>query len=82
MHDSDVSLPLRVTLDPNADAAYAYLTDVPAGAAVTHRVVGVAARGDVVLDFDREGRLLGVELIGASSVLPVDLLNCVANTRG
>ncbi len=60
MRHSDVSLPLRVTLDPNADAAYAYLTDVPAGAAVTHRVVGVAARGDVVLDFDRGGRLLGV----------------------
>ncbi len=61
MRHSDVSLSLRVTLDPDADAAHLHLTDVPAGTAVAQHVVGVAGRGDVVLDFDREGRLLGVE---------------------
>ncbi len=59
MHHSDVFLPLRVTLDEDGYAAYVYLTDAAAGAAVTQRVVGVAGRGDVVLDFDGEGRLLG-----------------------
>jgi uncharacterized protein YuzE len=78
----DVSLPLRVTLDPDADAGYVYLSEIPDGAAVTQRVVGVAGRGEVVLDFDEDGRLLGVELVGASSLLPPSLLDRLTSTPG
>ena len=45
MRHADVSLLLRVALDPDANAAYVYLTEVAVGAAVMQRVVGVAGRG-------------------------------------
>ncbi len=61
---------VRIELDVEVDAAYLYLTDSEAaGAAVEQVVVDRAGRGDVVLDFDADGRLLGVEIIGASQLL-------------
>lgn len=64
---------LRWELDVEADAAYLSVTDdagtVPA---VEQVVVGREGRGEVVLDFDADGRLLGVEVLGASELLRPD----------
>ncbi|WP_448612624.1 DUF2283 domain-containing protein [Modestobacter sp. URMC 112] len=62
---------LRLTWDGETDAGYLYLADIAPGAAVNQRVVGnpVQGIGDVVLDFDPEGRLLGVEFLD-SRLLP------------
>jgi uncharacterized protein YuzE len=61
---------MRTTFDPAADAAYFYLVaDVAPGAAVEQVVVSRDGKGDVVLDFDVDGHLLGVEVIGASGLL-------------
>ena len=56
-------VPLRLEWDGEVDAGYLYLTEIGKGEAVTQRVIEnpVAGLGDVILDFDREGRLLGVE---------------------
>jgi uncharacterized protein YuzE len=46
---------MRMTYDGDADAAYLVI-ERPGG-------------GDIVLDFDADGRLLGVEVIGATGLL-------------
>ena len=74
MEDVDRDVHARLTWDREADAGYLALTDVADGAAVHQRVVvnPVAGAGEVILDFDAAGRLLGVELLG-SDQLPPDL---------
>ncbi len=60
---------LDATFDPAADAAYFRIApDFGPGEAVEQHVVE-RFRGDVVLDFDAEGRLLGVEVLGARKML-------------
>jgi uncharacterized protein YuzE len=66
---------VRWELDTEADAAYLSITDDEAGgAAVEQVVVGREGRGDIVLDFNADGRLLGVEVLGASALLRPDTL--------
>ena len=63
---------MRVTYDPEADAAYAYLVDhIEPGEAVRQVI---AHDGDVVLDLDAKGRLLGVEVLGAKRLLRPETL--------
>lgn len=63
--DRDEDVSLRLTWDGEADAGYLSLTEIADGDAVSQRVIEnpVQGLGDVVLDFDREGRLLGVEFL-------------------
>lgn len=73
---------LRSTLDGDNGLAYISSTQSGGGAAVTSvelsdlaEEAGVEALHSLVLDFDRDGRLLGVEVVGnAGRVLPEDLL--------
>jgi uncharacterized protein YuzE len=60
---------MRLTYDDEADAAYLELEDIAEGTAVENVVVERPGRGDIVLDFDAAGRLLGVEVIGATGLL-------------
>lgn len=56
---------MRVEIDEAADAAYLYLVpEIPAGAAVQTREIG-----GVLVDYDVQGRLLGVEILGWSESL-------------
>jgi uncharacterized protein YuzE len=75
----------RVTYDPAADAAYVELagpladghaTTRPRGHAATtiHSIATPGDRGEVALDFDACGRLLGIEVLHASAVLPAAVL--------
>lgn len=67
---------MRVTFDPGADAAYVHLVDaIRPGEAVTQVVVSDdRVRGEVILDLDEDGRLLGVEVLGVSDLLRPDTL--------
>jgi uncharacterized protein YuzE len=67
----------KITFDRGVDAAYIYLVPrVEAGAKVTQVWVDdVPGEANIILDFDREGRLLGVEVIGASGCLPAEILD-------
>ncbi|MFI5959261.1 DUF2283 domain-containing protein [Cryptosporangium sp. NPDC051539] len=61
---------MRITVDEEADAAYVEIADdVQDGEAVEQVVIDRPGHGDVVLDFDAAGHLLGVEIIGASRLL-------------
>jgi|APDOM4702015073_1054812.scaffolds.fasta_scaffold60449_2 uncharacterized protein YuzE len=68
--------PLRIEYDPEANAAYIYLTaEIPAGS--VSRTVCVDPReigGMVNLDLDDEGRIIGLEVLDARQMLPRDIL--------
>ena len=58
---------LRVTHDPEINASYIYLTGSiePGGVKKT-----VSATPGINLDFDADGHLIGIELIGAGQLHP------------
>jgi uncharacterized protein YuzE len=68
---------MRVTYDAAADAAYVSLVEtIGDGEAATqiHSITTPGDRGEVALDFDADGRLLGIEVLRASAVLPAAVL--------
>lgn len=71
---------VRVTYDKTVDAAYVYFTEphVRADAAHTYPCDPVEVDGMINLDFDKDGRIIGIEVLGASSKLPKHLLESAA----
>ena len=63
---------MRVTLHEDVDAAYIFLTE-PSPGYVTRSVT--AEPGSIVLDFDADGRLVGIEVLDASTRLPGAVLD-------
>ncbi len=67
---------MKITYDPSTDAAYIYL--VPkietGGVNATYCCDPLEINGQINLDFDASGRLVGIEVLGASRKLPADLL--------
>jgi uncharacterized protein YuzE len=70
---------MRVEYDASADAAYIYLVpEIPAGG--VERTVPVDPReidGMINLDFDSDGRLVGIEVLDASQLLTPETLRSV-----
>jgi uncharacterized protein YuzE len=67
---------MKVTYDAAIDAAYIYFVDsIAAGAvAMTYSCDPSRVKGMINLDFDSEGRLLGMEVLDASHYLSESLL--------
>jgi uncharacterized protein YuzE len=67
---------MRLTHDPEADAATLYLVDSieHGGVARIHICDTEQANCAVILDFDSADRLIAIELLGASRLLPGELL--------
>ncbi len=57
---------MRMTYDPAADAAYLYLTERGPETLEVARTQEVAE--GVMLDFDQESRVIGVEILGVSKL--------------
>jgi uncharacterized protein YuzE len=57
-----------MTYDDEADAAYVYLQSPTVTQPSVARTVTVNA--DINLDFDDEGRLVGIEVLGAANLHP------------
>lgn len=68
---------MKVTFDSKGDVAYIQIADhIPPGSvAKTYPCDPVEAGGMINLDFDAEGRLLGIEVLGAASRLPREVLS-------
>ena len=64
---------MRLTYDRECDAAYLYLQEIAPGGVA--RTIQTVAAGLLNLDFDATGRLVGIEAIPASALLPAELLN-------
>jgi uncharacterized protein YuzE len=68
---------MHVTHDPDMDVAYIHLKEFLLGFRVSvhqHVVEEPDMPGMIVLDFDKNGRLIGIEVLGATKALPAELL--------
>jgi uncharacterized protein YuzE len=68
---------MRLTYDASVDAAYIYISDHIGAGAVreTYPCEPGGGKGVFNLDFDASGHLLGIEVLGARSALPAEVLN-------
>jgi uncharacterized protein YuzE len=66
---------VRVTYDQDADAAYIYVRASEAHTGTVRSLPVADAPGIIVLDFDGDGYLFGVEVLDASKLLPPELLD-------
>ena len=68
---------MRMTYDQRADAVYIYLTEKRQVGMVKkqYHVMPVQTWGMINLDYDSSGRLIGIEVLGASKRLTQDFLN-------
>ena len=74
---------MRISYDRSADAAYIQLADEigAGGVSFTYGCDPAEVDGMIHLDFDADGRLVGIEVLGASTKLPPELLSR-ADDRG
>jgi uncharacterized protein YuzE len=68
---------VRFTYDPEADATFVYIVDqINPGQAARSEMCDLEIReGAVILVLDAGERLLGIELLGASRLVPADVLD-------
>jgi uncharacterized protein YuzE len=68
---------VRITYDPEANAAYLYLVD-EIGIGGVAQSVPISGEGidaaDFVFDFNRDGHLVGIEVLAASQLLAAETL--------
>ena len=57
---------MNVTYDKYTDAAYVYLLDKITAGAVARTI---ELKKDITLDFDKDGKLLGIEVLHASKIM-------------
>jgi uncharacterized protein YuzE len=72
------TLTLKLTYDPEVDSAYLYLDRIDNDEVVEALSCGEDSDllpGDLNLDLDKEGHLKGIEIVGASRILPRRLLD-------
>ena len=73
---------LKLTYDAAVDAAYLYLVPFqPGNAKKTYACDPDEVGGQIQLDFDEGGRLIGIEVLDASHLLPADLLKAGTSTK-
>jgi len=68
---------MQVTYDAEANAAYITIAEeVPAGAATQqlHSIATPGGVGEIILDFDDDNRLIGLEVLNARLVLPENVI--------
>ena len=58
---------MKVTYDKEADAAYIYLKDKIAKGEVKNTI---SMNENIILDFDSNKKLIGIEILSASKVVP------------
>lgn len=63
---------IRVTYDARANAAAICLTEIGPGG-IARNVEAIPET--VLLDFDEEGRMVGIEVLDARGILPKELLD-------
>ena len=67
---------IYVRYEEASDAATIYLDGPigPGGSAMTYPCDPIAVGGMINLDFDKDGRLIGIEVLAARSKLPTSVL--------
>ena len=65
---------MLVTYDEEVDAAYIYVRDAEARKGTVKSVAVPETGGSIVLDFDVDGCLFGIEVLDASKLLPSEVV--------
>jgi uncharacterized protein YuzE len=67
---------MRMTYDPEADAAYIYVVDkiAPGEAKITRTMDNKKINGTIAIDFNEDGKLLGIEIIPGANLLSKKVL--------
>jgi uncharacterized protein YuzE len=67
---------VKITYDASVDAAYIRFDEDDAGTSFgfTYSCDPALVEGDINLDFDADGRLIGIEVLQATKKLPLALL--------
>jgi len=68
---------MKITYDPDVNAAYIQIvpTILPGQASEQiHSIATPGGKGELILDFNSNGELLGVEVLNAKDVLPSSVL--------
>ena len=65
---------IKITYDKSVDAAYIYFLEPGTPVEKTYICNPSEVNGMINLDFDKEGKLIGVEVIDASKKLPNAIL--------
>ncbi|MFE6700546.1 DUF2283 domain-containing protein [Streptomyces sp. NPDC057718] len=74
---------MHIEYDHENDVAYVSLVaHIADGAAVRQFTLDSPGGADLNLDFDKAGRLLGIEVVGARAGLPEELLRQASRTDG
>lgn len=70
---------MRLTYDPEADAAFVYLVDrIGPGEAPRSMICDLEIeQGAVILLFNKDDEIVGLEVLGASRLLPEEILKSV-----
>ena len=68
---------MKITFDPSVDAAYINLVkgDEAASFGFSYECDSAKVHGQIILNFDVTGRLIGIEVLQASRKLPASLLD-------
>ena len=61
---------MKITLDKEADAAYIYFKEISDGEVANT----ISLNESVNIDFDKDGKTIGIEILDASKNLPVTAL--------
>lgn len=71
MRDNNCNIKMKLEYDKDADAAYIYLVDdMGEGEAVKT----IELNDNIILDFDAQGKLIGIEVLDASKILNEKIL--------
>lgn len=62
---------MKVTHEKKTDSAYIYLRDIKPGEAVRQVAIENCT---IILDFDKDGKTLGIEFLNATARLPAEVL--------
>lgn len=65
---------MKITYDKSIDAAYIYLVEKPLKVNSTYSCDPSEINGEINLDFDSMGKLIGIEILNASNKLNNEIL--------
>ncbi|ALD14441.1 DUF2283 domain-containing protein [Clavibacter capsici] len=76
---------MKITYDAEADAAYIQVVAAIGAGQVAEQIHSIATpghKGEISLDFDSNGQLLGVEVLQAGDVLAAEVLAAAERPTG
>ena len=68
---------MRITLDKEVDAAYIYLKENIGKGEVKNTI---ALNDNIIMDFDKDKKLIGIEILSASMIIPQKLVSEISKT--